>query len=150
MRCSFDLDDTLLINPAKIPAEPKLKFPFYFIYPDRLRKGTVKLIKYLKKNKIEVWIYTTSFRTETYIKNLFLCYGIQLDGIINGARHALEVQGSQSESMPSKYPSHYRIDLHIDDDKSVLENGKIYGFRVYLIQGHDENWVENIINIITN
>ncbi|MDE7094074.1 MAG: HAD family hydrolase, partial [Oscillospiraceae bacterium] len=83
-------------------------------------------------------------------KNLFLCYGIQLDGIINGTRHAREVQGSKSESMPSKYPSHYRIDLHIDDDKSVLENSKIYGFRVYFIQEHDENWVENIINIITN
>ncbi|MDE5738172.1 MAG: HAD family hydrolase [Oscillospiraceae bacterium] len=150
MRCSFDLDDTLFINPDKISAEPKLKFPFNYIYPDRLRKGTVKLIKYLKKNKIEVWIYTTSFRTEAYIKNLFLCYGIQLDGIINGTRHAREVQGSKSESMPSKYPSHYRIDLHIDDDKSVLENSKIYGFRVYFIQEHDENWVENIINIITN
>lgn len=148
MRCSFDLDDTLFINPDKINAEPKLKFPLNYIYSDRLRKGTVELIKYLKKNKIEVWIYTTSFRTEKYIRKLFLCYGIKLDGVINGARHAREVQEKKSETMPSKYPSHYRIDLHIDDDISVLKNGEVYGFRVYLIQEYDENWIENIKKII--
>ena len=47
--------------------------------------------------------------------------------------------------MPSKYPSRYRIDLHIDDDKSVMENGKIYGFRVFLIGGQDDAWAAKIL-----
>lgn len=148
MRCSFDLDDTLFISPEKVSAEPKLKFPLHYIYHDRLRKGTVSLMQYLKKHQIEIWIYTTSFRSEKYIRRLFQCYGITLDGVINGARHAREVQNNQSEAMPSKYPSHYRIDLHIDDDKSVLENGRIYGFRVYIVQEDDENWTEHIIEIL--
>lgn len=105
-------------------------------------------MQYLKKHQIEIWIYTTSFRSEKYIRRLFQCYGITLDGVINGARHAREVQNNQSEAMPSKYPSHYRIDLHIDDDKSVLENGRIYGFRVYIVQEDDENWTEHIIEIL--
>ncbi|MBR1529713.1 MAG: HAD family hydrolase [Oscillospiraceae bacterium] len=145
MRISFDLDDTLFINPDKTPAEPELKFPFSALYPDRLRAGTVSLMQYLHDHGIEVYIYTTSFRSERYIRNLFRHYHIQIDEIINGARHAREVQGQKTEPMPSKYPSHYRIDLHIDDDKSVSENGKYYGFPVYLIQEDDIHWTEKII-----
>lgn len=145
MRISFDLDDTLFVNPEKIQAEPELKFPFSVLYPDRLRAGTVSLMKYLHEHGAEVWIYTTSFRSERYIRNLFRHYHIQIDAVVNGARHAKEVQGNKAEAMPSKYPSHYRIDLHIDDDISVLENGNYYGFRVYLIQEDDQYWTENII-----
>ncbi len=64
-------------------------------------------------------MYTTSFRSEQYIRGLFRCYGIKFDNIVNGARHAREVQAGHTEAMPSKYPSKYRIDLHIDDDRSV-------------------------------
>ena len=148
MRISFDLDDTLFINPEKTEAEPELKFPFSVLYPDRLRAGTVFLMQYLHDTGNEVYIYTTSFRSERYIRNLFRHYHIRIDEIINGARHQREVQGNKAEAMPSKYPSHYRIDLHIDDDKSVLENGKYYGFVVYLIQEDDEHWTEKIIEQI--
>ena len=64
--------------------------------------------------------------------------------IINGSRHAEEVQGSKTEPMPSKYPGKYRIGLHIDDDISVLQNGKTYGFKVYLIGPPDDEWVEKV------
>ena len=148
MRISFDLDDTLFINPEKTEAEPELKFPFSVLYPDRLRAGTVFLMQYLHDTGNEVYIYTTSFRSERYIRNLFRHYHIQIDEVVNGARHAKEVQANKAEAMPSKYPSHYRIDLHIDDDKSVLENGKYYGFVVYLIQEDDEHWTEKIIEQI--
>ncbi len=148
MRLSFDLDDTLFINPQKTKAEPKLNFPFSLLYPDRLRAGTVSLMHTLHDMGAEVWIYTTSFRSERYIRNLFRHYHIKIDTVINGTRHALEVQGNKTEMMPSKYPSHYRIDLHIDDDISVLENGKYYGFQVYLIQEHDELWTEKILEQI--
>lgn len=148
MRISFDLDDTLFINPEKTEAEPALSFPFSLCYPDRLRAGTVFLMQYLKEKQIEIWIYTTSFRSERYIRNLFRHYHIRIDTVINGARHAREVQGHKKEAMPSKYPSHYRIDLHVDDDSSVLENGKIYGFHVFLIHQQDKNWTEDIIRQI--
>ncbi len=146
MIVSFDLDDTLFINPEKCNAEKSLHFPLNLIFRDRLRAGTVKLISELKKKNINVWIYTTSFRSEWYIRTLFKCYGINIDYIVNGERHKKEVQGEKSEPMPSKYPSRYRIDLHIDDDISVAENGKIYGFKVYLISENNPQWVYEILN----
>ena len=93
-------------------------------------------------------MYTTSFRSPLYIRSLFRCYGIRIDGIVNGARHEKEVQADHAEPMPSKYPAHYRIDLHVDDDKSVLANGQYYGFRVFLIGPPDDAWAEKIIQTV--
>ena len=50
--------------------------------------------------------------------------------------------------MPSKYPGKYRIDLHIDDDVSVLQNGRLYGFKVHLVDGQDDEWANKILDKI--
>lgn len=146
MIVSFDLDDTLYVSEEKFQTEAKLRFPWNKIYKERLRLGTVELFERLHSEGIETWIYTTSFRSERYIRHLFQHYGIKVSQVINGYRHMKEVQGSRSEPMPSKYPAKYRIDLHIDDDVSVLANGKTYGFKVFLIGAPDDDWVEKIMN----
>ena len=148
MRISFDLDDTLFVAPDHFKVEKELNFPWNKIYKERLRFGTIGLMKSLRKSGAEIWIYTTSFRSEGYIHGLFKHYGIRLDEVVNGARHAREVQRDKPEPMPSKYPSWYRIDLHVDDDVSVLRNGKTYGFKVFLINGQDDAWVEKILECV--
>lgn len=145
MKISFDLDDTLFVSPEEFTVEKELKFPWNKLYKERLRYGTVALMKYIKEQNIQLWIYTTSFRSEHYIRKLFRCYGIKIDEVVNGARHKREVQGSKTEAMPSKYPSKYRIDLHIDDDISVAQNGKIFGFKVLIIKEEDSEWDKKII-----
>ena len=150
MRVSFDLDDTIFVSPQKFRTENELKFPLNKLFKERLRFGTIKLFNYLYENNIEIWIYTTSFRSERYIRNLFRCYGLKVNEIINGERHEKKVQRSLSEIMPSKYPAKYRIDLHIDDDVSVMKNGIQYGFNVFIISNQDDKWVEMIIEKITS
>lgn len=144
MRVSFDLDDTLFVSPKSFKTEEGLMFPFNLIYKDRLRLGTVELMKWILEQGIELWIYTTSFRTEKYIRRLFRHYGIKLNSVVNRERHAKEVQAGKHESMPSKYPGKYRIDLHIDDDISVVQNGKAYGFKVFLIGESDDAWADKV------
>lgn len=148
MIVSFDLDETLFVNPEKVPTEDNLSFPLNKIYKDRLRKGTSELLKWINNNNIELWIYTTSFRSERYIKSIFRHYGIKIDNIINGKRHEKEIQKNNTERLPSKYPAKYHIDLHIDDEISVYQNGISYGFRVYLLKENDTLWTENIKNEI--
>ncbi len=144
MKVSFDLDDTLFVSEKKFKVEPSLRFPMKYIYKERLRAGTVELMNYIQSEGIELWIYTTSFRSERYIRGLFRCYGIKPDQVVNGQRHADEVQKGHAEGMPSKYPSKYRIDLHIDDDISVAQNGRTYGFRVFTVGEQDDEWAEKI------
>ncbi len=143
MKISFDLDETLFVNPAEVPIEPALKFPYSIVYKDKLRKGAVELLKEINSSDTELWIYTTSNRSEKYIRGIFRHYGIKIDSIVNAKRHEAEAARGR-KNFPSKYPSVYRIDLHVDDEKSVYENGVAYGFRVYRITNDDAEWADNI------
>jgi len=145
MRVSFDLDEVLFVLPETHKTEPALMFPFNRIYKERLRLGTPDLIRTLQKLGYEVWVYTSSFRTERYIKNLFRHYGVRFDGIVNGTRHLKEVQRNNKTILPQKLPSRYRISLHIDDEAIVCTMGRQYGYNVYQLAEEDDAWKEKII-----
>lgn len=146
MRVSFDLDEVLFVNPETHKTEPPLPFPFNKIFKERLRFGTKELINKLQDEGFEVWVYTSSFRSDRYIKTLFMLYHIRFDDIVNGTRHLKEVQGNRKETYPQKMPSKYRISLHIDDESVIVTAGKAYGFNVYQLDAHDDDWKEKILD----
>ena len=145
MRVSFDLDEVLFVSPVTHKTEPPLPFPLRNIYRERLRLGTPELIWELQIQGYEVWVYTSSFRSEGYIRRFFRCYGIRLDGIVNGTRHLKEVQRNSSQVLPQKLPNRYRISLHIDDEEVICTAAGQYGFRAYQLNSQDDNWKEKII-----
>ena len=145
MRVSFDLDEVLFVDPATHLTEPAPRFPASLFYKERLRLGTPELVRALQKMGFEVWIYTSSFRSERYIRSLFACYGVRFDSIVNGQRHLREVQAGHAETLPQKLPNVYRISLHIDDEAIVATYGREYGFNVYQLNAQDDEWKEKII-----
>jgi len=145
MKISFDLDEVLFVDPETFETEPPLRFPLNRLFIERLRKGTVDLIHELQKQGFEVWVYTSSFRADVYIKTLFRHYGVKFDGIINGYRHMDEVQKNRKEVMPQKMPGFYRISLHVDDEDAIIANGRTYGFKVLRVCEPDEHWAEKVI-----
>lgn len=145
MRISFDLDEVLFVSPKTHKTEPELRFPLNRIYKERLRLGTPSLINKLQSMGYEVWVYTSSFRSERYIKTLFWLYGVRFDGIVNGTRHLKEVQRDHKTILPQKLPNHYRISLHVDDESVICTLGPQYGFRTYQLEAQDDDWKEKII-----
>ena len=145
MRVSFDLDEVLFVSPETHKTEPPPFFPMNMIFRERLLLGTPELIRKLQKMGYEVWVYTSSFRSERYITCLFRLYGIRFDGIVNGNRHLKEVQRNNRTVLPQKMPSHYRISLHIDDETVICSMGPRYGFRTYRLDAQDDDWQEKII-----
>lgn len=145
MRVSFDLDEVLFVCPDNHKTEPALNFPFNKLYKERLRLGTARLIPQLQEQGFEVWIYTSSFRSEKYIRRLFKHYKVKFDGIVNGERHEREVQAGHPDRMPTKLPSRYRISLHIDDESIVATYGRTYGFKVFQLDAQDDDWEAKII-----
>ncbi len=145
MRISFDLDEVLFVSPETHKTEKPLRFPFNKIYKEKLRLGTPELINELQKLGYEVWVYTSSFRTEKYIEKLFKHYGVEFDGIVNAQRHLKEVQRDNRTTLPQKLPNRYRISLHIDDESIVCSMGRQYGYRAYQLNAEDDEWKEKII-----
>ena len=145
MRVSFDLDEVLFVSPQTHKTEKALPFPLNKIYKERLRLGTPDVINSLQKSGYEVWVYTSSFRTERYIKGLFRLYGVRFDGIVNANRHLKEVQGNRKETLPQKLPNKYHISLHIDDEEVICSLGPQYGFRTYQLDAQDDDWKEKVL-----
>lgn len=145
MKISFDLDDTLILSGENHEYEDAIKFPYSLFYKEKLRKGTLSLFNKLKELGYNISVYTTSERTEYYIRKLFKLHGIKLDLVINLPKHLALVQGKRNEIMPSKLPSKFNMDLHIDDDKSVKQNGIQYGFNVLIIDINDKEWTNKIL-----
>ena len=145
MIISFDLDGVLFVDPKYYEIEPPLIRPLDSLFPDRLRKGTVDLIHCLQRENYKVWVYTSSYRRERYIKWLFWNYHVKFDKIVNGFRHDKEVQRNRILRLPSKMPNFYQISLHIDDEESVVQNGKAYGFHVLRVSEPDPLWTEKIL-----
>jgi hypothetical protein len=144
MIVSFDLDETLFVNPAAVSIEEAPPFPRSVLYPDRLRKGAPEFLRWMHESGIQVWIYTTSNRSERYIRHYFRFYGVQIDQVVNAARHEKEVQRNRKDPLPSKYPAYYHIDLHVDDEMNVYQNGVAYGFRVFLLHDEDPQWTDKL------
>ena len=145
MRISFDLDDVLFVSPDRFETEPLPPAPFNKLFSERLRKGTRDLIRTLQQQGFEVWVYTSSWRSERYLRALFRCYGIRFDGIVHAQRHLREVQRDRKQILPQKMPGYYRISLHVDDEEVIHENGKRYGFRTLCIREPDEHWAEKVL-----
>ena len=145
MRVSFDLDEVLFVSPKTHKTEPALPFPLSWLFRERLRLGTPELIRTLQKLGYEVWIYTSSFRSEAYIKWLFRFYGVRFDGIVNAQRHLREVQRDRKTILPQKMPGRYRISLHIDDETVICTAGSQYGFRTYQLDAQDDDWKDKIL-----
>ena len=145
MKVSFDLDEVLFVSPQTHKTEPPPPFPLNLIFRERLRLGTPALIRELQVLGYDVWIYTSSYRTERYIRTLFRCYGVRLDGIVNAERHLREVQRNNKTPLPQKLPNRYRISLHVDDESVVCSWGREYGFESFQLNAQDDDWKEKII-----
>lgn len=145
MRVSFDLDEVLFVSPETHKIEPPMPFPLNRLFRERLRLGTPSLIHSLQSMGYEVWVYTSSYRTERYIRALFRFYGVRFDGIVNAQRHNREVQRNHAATLPQKLPNHYHISLHIDDESVICSYGRQYGFHTYQLDADDDHWKEKII-----
>ncbi len=119
--------------------------PLNRIFTERLRLGAPALIRALRDLGYEVWVYTSSFRSERCIRTLFALYGVRFDGIVNGDRHLNEVQKGHRETLPQKVPSHYGISLHIDDESVICTYGKEFGFEAFQLEAQDDDWKEKIL-----
>ena len=145
MRISFDLDEVLFVSPKNHKTERPLRFPYNLIYRENLRFGTPGLISELQNEGYEVWVYTSSFRSQNYIRRLFKHYGVKFDGIINAQRHNKEVQSGHTRIFPQKMPQRYHISLHIDDEENIIKSGRTFGFHAMRVYEPDDNWEEKVI-----
>jgi hypothetical protein len=145
MKISFDLDDLLICGVKKFENE-KSNFLTKLFGTEAIRLGTVDLLKRLKADNHQIFIYTTSLRSHFRIWLTFKLNGITLDGVINKIIH--DRQNKNYKNPASKFPPMFNIDLHIDDSEGVKREGIAHNFKVVIINENDHNWTEKIMNAV--
>jgi hypothetical protein len=152
MRIAFDLDDTLIPAMSEFPTECGVSmFLGKIFFRERLRKRARGLLKDLRREGHEIWIYTTSLRDPWYLKMWFWGPGIRLSGVVNQTIHQQVVTSLPTPfCSASKYPPAFGIDILIDDSEGVLLEGQRYGFEVIQVDPKDSNWAYVVRNAITH
>ena len=143
MRIAFDLDSTLIPYAEEFPAQKSLPAPLAWWFKESLRQGSVPLLRDLRKQGCEIWIYTTSGRDAVYLRIWFLLLGVWVGGVVNYHRHEALLRKNRCPKI-SKYPPAFGIDLLIDDSDGVREEGQQNGFDVLLIHPSDLNWIQTV------
>ena len=105
-------------------------------------------MKQLKDDGHQLCIYTTSYRSTTYIRCLFWCYGIHLQEIINQNIHDRYFRERQISPYPSKHPGVFGIDLHVDDSEGVKLEAEFYNFKVAIVSGENQNWIQPVLDAV--
>lgn len=145
MIISFDLDDTLIPGMKQFPTERRGIWQKLFSR-EKIRAGTIELIKALKAKNHRIFIYTTSYRSPAYIRRLFFSYGIFPEKIINKSVHD-KTLGKRGAAI-SKYPPAFNIDVHIDDSPGVAMEGDRHQFNTIIVAEEDLHWGNNILQQI--
>jgi hypothetical protein len=143
MRVAFDLDNTLIPQAGEFPTEASAPLLFRPWFRERLRQGTCALLRDLRQQGCELWIYTSSGRDELYLRLWFLSLGIWLGGVVNCRRH----EGLLRErTIPNcaKYPPAFGIELLIDDADRIAREGREHGFAVLVVDPADSDWAERV------
>ncbi|MEM7352054.1 MAG: hypothetical protein AAF657_14735 [Acidobacteriota bacterium] len=145
---SFDIDDTLVPGtPAPFALETSLGQRILArLFREGLRLGTIQLFHELRRRGHGVALYTTSHRSRWWLRVRFLLSGVPLVKIVNGDTHRRAVE--HLSAPPSKLPSLFGIDLHVDDSVGVLQEGATHGFAVLHVGAHDSEWTSRVLEAV--
>ena len=147
MKIAFDLDDLLIPTTIKFSVgSNSATFPLSLICREKLRVGAVELISNLAKSN-DIYIYTTSLRSRTYITIWFFCLGIRLKRVINSSVHRSVVANTKYSKF-SKAPKLFGIDMLVDDSPGVKIECIEQGVRCLIIDKYDDHWVSTVKNEI--
>ena len=151
IRISFDIDDTLACQLHHSATEHSwLPACIHRRLGEPLRSGTRSLTRELRRRGCSVWVYTSSGRTPWYIRRWLLLYGIRVDGVVNSERHTQALTRRGLANAPSKLPSAFDIDLHVDDSQGVQSEGYDHGFRVVVVDPQDEQWAQRVLDAVAH
>jgi hypothetical protein len=145
MIISFDLDDTLIPGIKKFETE-KRSILQKVCGIEKIRTGTIELMKTCQLQGHKIFIYTTSLRPISKIMWTFYTYGIKLDKVINQQKHEKMQRDHGVNS--SKYPPAFNIDIHVDDSRGVEMEGRRFNFRTIIISENNRNWTDDILKSV--
>ena len=141
MCVSFDLDEVLICDPDKYPAE-RLPFPLNMAFPEAIRKNAGLLTSALCDYGFDVWVYTGMFYSSQHVKALLGIHKGRVSGVINGVNKKLS-----DSPIHESFRNKYRIAVHIDNESVIWIDTRKKEYEIIDIKS-DSYWANKAFKLI--
>lgn len=139
----FDLDEVLLTDGKRCPAEPAFVFPFNLVYKKRLRRNAHLLINELRRMGCEVWVYTGDYYNEDYVNFMFRLCGTKIDGVVCGSkRHKNE------HSVSRAFTEKFDVSIQIFNQMITVVNNRTGEFNVAQLKESGSAWASDAVSTL--
>jgi len=135
MCVSFDLDEVLLTDGTKVPADRWIPVLHRISVKSGMRLRSPVLIRELQKLGFDVWVYSGGYRSETALKRIFRFHRVRVDGMVNGIR-----KKEQRALIRKAFVEKYEVSLHIDGSDIVWVNTRTREYDTLPIGGNASDW----------
>jgi hypothetical protein len=140
MRIAFDLDGTLIEEcTSQFRLEPT-NFLARLVVPIKVRKGTRHLMRHLRREGHELWLYTFSPLPAWKLRLWFMLMGVPLQGVVDLARHERVTGG-----LGSKQLAQFKIDVLIDNEREIVRRVLRQGQLAFHVWEGDAHWTETVL-----
>ena len=135
---TIDLDEVLLRNESP-------KFPFNKIYKQNIRENASLLVREMQRLGYDVWVYTGSYLSETYIKGLFSINKCSVDGIVNG------INGKRkSQVLREIFRNKYKHIVHVDNSMITCVDTVAKDYEIKDVNSDNDGWAAAVIEKISS
>lgn len=133
---TIDLDEVLLTDSTP-------KFPFSYIYKINLRENAELLVRELNRMGFDVWVYTGSYMSATYINGLFAVNSCKVDGVVNG------INGKKNAThLRDIFRNQYKHIVHVDNNMITCVDTRSKEYDMLDITSDVSGWAAAVIEIV--
>ncbi|MCR5650655.1 MAG: ParB/RepB/Spo0J family partition protein [Lachnospiraceae bacterium] len=150
-RASFDLDEIVFGSADEKLLMKPLPFPRGMYYRERIRVGIPSIFHFLSVNGYDIWLYTSSYYSYDYIKQLLKCYHVHADGIITGTKRKVEATAenkAKNERLQNMIRDSYKETLHIDHSGVVRSFGSEKDFEQFDLNCSPSDWPSEVMTVL--
>jgi hypothetical protein len=128
-----------------------LPFPQDHFYKERLALGIPALFHFLAMHGYDIWLYTSSYYSDDYLKHLFQLYHVHVDGVITGTKRKVEdteENKKAQERVKQMFRDSYCETVTIDRCMLLRTIRGRDEYEQYDLPGQAADWSREVITIL--
>ena len=151
-RVTMDLEEVVFCMSDDDPAEQISGKPLGFLggirHPEKIHLGVPALLNYLRKQKIDAWVYSGKYYSYDDVNAYFDRYSLKVDGIITGAARKAGSHKEEMQRTQKMISDHYKETIHIDRHLVLRTRTGSKEFEEHPIDAKPTEWSAAVIDIL--
>ncbi len=143
-RVVFDLDEVVFSSEDNL--YENAPHTFFNRYNEKVRLGIPALFHFFHEHSYDVWVFSSEYYSQDYIKSLFKKYSSKINGIVTGTKRKSSTESGKSlEELISKK---YNETLNVDNESVVHITKGIRDFDQFSINDVGRGWSGEVMKIV--